>query len=71
MVILVYHVDSHSIEMWGNCRLLTGSILAHELMHAWLRLDGKHLHIPLMSNHIICLHKKGLLTPDFADYACS
>jgi hypothetical protein len=24
----------------GNCRLLTGSILAHELMHAWLRLKG-------------------------------
>lgn len=23
------------------CRLLTGAILAHELMHAWLRLKGK------------------------------
>lgn len=22
------------------CRLLTGAILAHELMHAWLRLRG-------------------------------
>lgn len=22
------------------CRLLTGSILAHEMMHAWLRLKG-------------------------------
>lgn len=24
-------------------RLLTGSILAHEMMHAWLRLKGEHL----------------------------
>lgn len=29
-------------EGCGRCRLLTGSILAHELMHAWLRLDGKN-----------------------------
>jgi hypothetical protein len=26
----------------GLTRLLTGSILAHELMHAWLRLDGTY-----------------------------
>eukprot|EP00243_Klebsormidium_subtile_P007686 TRINITY_DN3461_c0_g2_i1.p1 TRINITY_DN3461_c0_g2~~TRINITY_DN3461_c0_g2_i1.p1 ORF type:complete len:435 (+),score=78.11 TRINITY_DN3461_c0_g2_i1:29-1306(+) len=26
--------------LFGLPRLLTGSILAHELMHAWLRLDG-------------------------------
>lgn len=25
------------------CRLLTGSILAHEMMHAWLRLNGEML----------------------------
>lgn len=25
----------------NGCRLLTGAILAHELMHAWLRLRGK------------------------------
>lgn len=34
----------------GFCRLLTGAILAHELMHAWLRLTGvvlaeAHAHV--------------------------
>ncbi|KAH8932148.1 hypothetical protein BDL97_19G058000 [Sphagnum fallax] len=28
------------LVLYGLPRLLTGSILAHELMHAWLRLDG-------------------------------
>jgi hypothetical protein len=28
------------LVLYGLPRLLTGSILAHELMHAWIRLDG-------------------------------
>jgi hypothetical protein len=34
--------------LYGLPRLLTGSILAHELMHAWLRLSGvSHRQLPL------------------------
>jgi hypothetical protein len=43
----------------GDCRLLTGSILAHELMHAWLRLKGTHwLLAPSISTLIaaVCGH---------------
>jgi hypothetical protein len=29
-----------SSDIFVGCRLLTGAILAHELMHAWLRLKG-------------------------------
>ncbi|KAG0589905.1 hypothetical protein KC19_1G056900 [Ceratodon purpureus] len=29
------------LVLFGLPRLLTGSILAHELMHAWIRLDGR------------------------------
>eukprot|EP00250_Pteridium_aquilinum_P010539 c19461_g1_i1 orf=618-1982(-) len=33
------------LVLYGLPRLLTGSILAHELMHAWLRLNGfRNLH---------------------------
>lgn len=34
--------------LFGLPRLLTGSILAHELMHAWVRLDGE------LATSIIC-----------------
>jgi hypothetical protein len=37
------------LVLYGLPRLLTGSILAHELMHAWLRLDG---HFPNLDNDI-------------------
>ncbi|XP_024366114.1 protein DA1-related 1 isoform X1 [Physcomitrium patens] len=30
------------LVLYGLPRLLTGSILAHELMHAWIRLDGRY-----------------------------
>lgn len=32
-------------------RLLTGSILAHEMMHAWLRLKGTVI-FPVIKNHV-------------------
>lgn len=32
------------------CRLLTGAILAHELMHGWLRLKGI---LPFITFHFI------------------
>lgn len=36
------------LVLYGLPRLLTGSILAHELMHAWLRLSGvSHRQLPL------------------------
>lgn len=35
------------LNFFTGCRLLTGAILAHELMHGWLRLKGKiHLKLP-------------------------
>lgn len=37
------------LVLFGLPRLLTGSILAHELMHAWIRLDGK---FPNLENDI-------------------
>ncbi|KAG0617179.1 hypothetical protein M758_5G170200 [Ceratodon purpureus] len=33
------------LVLYGLPRLLTGSILAHELMHAWLRLQGTYPHM--------------------------
>lgn len=44
MLQFVYHL-CEVINIPYNCRLLTGSILAHELMHGWLRLKGNHLNI--------------------------
>ncbi|BFI41633.1 hypothetical protein MPTK2_8g90020P [Marchantia polymorpha subsp. ruderalis] len=39
---LMRHCEVTAIlVLYGLPRLLTGSILAHELMHAWLRLDGR------------------------------
>lgn len=32
-------------ELFNVFRLLTGSILAHEMMHAWLRLNGDFSHL--------------------------
>ncbi|GAA0150888.1 actin or actin-binding cytoskeletal protein [Lithospermum erythrorhizon] len=32
------------LVLYGLPRLLTGAILAHELMHGWLRLKGKLMH---------------------------
>ncbi|XP_024368281.1 protein DA1 [Physcomitrium patens] len=37
------------LVLFGLPRLLTGSILAHELMHAWIRLDGR---FPNLDNDI-------------------
>ncbi|KAG0561999.1 hypothetical protein KC19_9G109300 [Ceratodon purpureus] len=37
------------LVLFGLPKLLTGSILAHELMHAWIRLDGK---FPNLANEI-------------------
>ncbi|PPS13035.1 hypothetical protein GOBAR_AA07597 [Gossypium barbadense] len=39
--------------LYGLPRLLTGSILAHEMMHAWLRLKGGCLFYQLMINAFI------------------
>ncbi|PPD91589.1 hypothetical protein GOBAR_DD11469 [Gossypium barbadense] len=39
--------------LYGLPRLLTGSILAHEMMHAWLRLKGGYLFYQLMINVFI------------------
>lgn len=38
------------LVLYGLPRLLTGSILAHEMMHAWLRL--KDLDVPLQAADI-------------------
>lgn len=37
------------LVLFGLPRLLTGSILAHELMHAWIRLDGR---FPPLENEV-------------------
>jgi hypothetical protein len=37
------------LVLFGLPRLLTGSILAHELMHAWIRLDG---NFPSLENDV-------------------
>lgn len=43
---LVRHCEVTAIlVLYGLPRLLTGSILAHELMHGWLRLDGSFPHL--------------------------
>ncbi|KAG0566096.1 hypothetical protein M758_7G036700 [Ceratodon purpureus] len=43
---LVRHCEVTAIlVLYGLPRLLTGSILAHELMHAWLRLEGGFPHM--------------------------
>jgi len=38
-----------------GCRLLTGAILAHELMHGWLRLKGDNVLLSLYSTAQYCL----------------
>lgn len=41
--VLVIHISPsipHDFPILSLCRLLTGAILAHELMHGWLRLKG-------------------------------
>ncbi|KAJ7520045.1 hypothetical protein O6H91_20G064900 [Diphasiastrum complanatum] len=42
------------LVLFGLPRLLTGSILAHELMHAWLRLDGFSHHLDSAVEEGIC-----------------
>lgn len=41
------------LVLGGLPRLLAGSILAHECMHAWLRLDGTH-RLPLPVEEGLC-----------------
>ncbi|KAI5068396.1 hypothetical protein GOP47_0016741 [Adiantum capillus-veneris] len=41
------------LALYGLPRLLTGSVLAHELMHAWLRLNGFH-NLETMVEEGIC-----------------
>lgn len=38
---LNHYECSNLFMIFCSCRLLTGSILAHEMMHAWLRLKGE------------------------------
>jgi hypothetical protein len=42
------------LVLFGLPKLLTGSILAHELMHAWIRLDGKFPNLPNEIEEGIC-----------------
>ncbi|XP_024526252.1 protein DA1-related 1 isoform X1 [Selaginella moellendorffii] len=42
------------LVLYGLPRLLTGSILAHELMHAWLRLNGYPSHLNPVVEEGIC-----------------
>nr|DAD21772.1 TPA_asm: hypothetical protein HUJ06_023235 [Nelumbo nucifera] len=42
------------LVLYGLPRLLTGSILAHEMMHAWLRLNGFFL-VPTTMNWILVI----------------
>eukprot|EP00246_Nothoceros_aenigmaticus_P004775 TRINITY_DN1646_c0_g1_i1.p1 TRINITY_DN1646_c0_g1~~TRINITY_DN1646_c0_g1_i1.p1 ORF type:complete len:363 (+),score=16.73 TRINITY_DN1646_c0_g1_i1:392-1480(+) len=42
------------LVLYGLPRLLTGSILAHELMHAWLRLNGSFPRLPNVIEEGIC-----------------
>ncbi|CAK9867573.1 unnamed protein product [Sphagnum jensenii] len=52
---LVRHCEVTAIlVLYGLTRLLTGSILAHELMHAWLRLDGGFSNLPNDVEEGIC-----------------
>jgi len=48
------------ISFYTGCRLLTGAILAHELMHAWLRLKG--------DNAILIFVFNCTVLPDFLSY---
>jgi len=38
--LMMFKLHYRSSHILMGCRLLTGAILAHELMHAWLRLNG-------------------------------
>ncbi|CAM6091663.1 unnamed protein product [Calypogeia fissa] len=52
---LVRHCEVTAIlVLYGLPRLLTGSILAHELMHGWLRLDGSFPHLRSEVEEGIC-----------------
>ncbi|CAK9264299.1 unnamed protein product [Sphagnum jensenii] len=52
---LIRHCEVTAIlVLFGLTRLLTGSILAHELMHAWLRLDGGFPNLPNDVEEGIC-----------------
>jgi hypothetical protein len=52
---LVRHCEVTAIlVLYGLPRLLTGSILAHELMHAWLRLAGGFPHMQPEVEEGIC-----------------
>ncbi|KAI3438174.1 hypothetical protein D9Q98_000611 [Chlorella vulgaris] len=44
------------LVLYGLPRLLTGSILAHECMHAWLRMSGvsSHQHLPEQVEEGMC-----------------
>ncbi|EFN54802.1 hypothetical protein CHLNCDRAFT_35770 [Chlorella variabilis] len=44
------------LVLYGLPRLLTGSILAHECMHAWLRMSGcsSHQHLPEQVEEGLC-----------------
>jgi len=37
---MIHKIEMFLPDIFMACRLLTGAILAHELMHAWLRLKG-------------------------------
>lgn len=44
------------MKYFTGCRLLTGAILAHELMHAWLRLKGDNAVLIFVLNcTVFCL----------------
>ena len=43
---------SYCFDIIVECRLLTGAILAHELMHGWLRLKGSMLLWISSLNHL-------------------
>ena len=50
------------LVMYGLPRLLTGCIIAHELMHAWLRMR----HVAQLDPQVSNRHPSGLPPPPFA-----
>lgn len=40
MLVMMLRLYNKCSDLFMRCRLLTGAILAHELMHGWLRLKG-------------------------------
>ncbi|XP_059456693.1 protein DA1-related 1-like [Corylus avellana] len=64
------------LVLYGLPRLLTGSILAHEMMHAWLRLKGYHNLRPEVEEGIcqVLAHmwlESEILSPSANDVASS